>query len=324
MAFSPYESDAAWSFAPALYVEPSIRLGPVVVTPGLRADALVYDFGYARATLDPRLGMKIVAGPTTIVKASVGRYSQFPTTRQLAPGGDGNVDLTEAWSLQSSLGLVQALPLGLSVEATGFYNRLYDLVVGREDRFRFFTGPPPIGPFDEAGYANEGTGRICGGELLVRLDADKTLGLLSATFSNSVRVDRDGTEELFTNDQPFVINALASQELPRRWRVGIRGRVSAGDPYTPVVNRVYDMGSRVFIPVYGERDSARLDPTYSIDVRVDKEWKFKKWAFTTYLDLQNATNVQNPEVMSWTYDYSEEAPISGLPIIPAFGVRGEW
>ncbi|MES2643960.1 MAG: TonB family protein [Myxococcota bacterium] len=324
VAFSPYEADETWLFAPALYVEPTIRVGPLTVTPGLRADALMYDFGYARATVDPRLGAKVAAGKTTVLKASVGRYSQFPTTRQLAPGGDGNLDLTEAWSLQSSVGVVQELPLGLSLEATGFYNLLEDLVVGREDRFRFFTGPPPIGPFDEAGYANAGSGRVCGTEFLLRLDADKTLGLLSATFSNSVRVDRDGVEELFTNDQPFVINALASQELPKRWRVGVRGRVSAGDPYTPVVNRVYDMGSRSFFPVYGERDSARLPPTWSVDVRIDKEWKFKKWAFTAYLDLQNAFNVQNPEVMAWSSDYSEETPINGLPIIPAFGVRGEW
>jgi hypothetical protein len=90
------------------------------------------------------------------------------------------------------------------------------------------------------------------------------------------------------------------------------------------VNRVYDMDSRSFIPVYGEADSARLPPAYSLDIRIDKEWKFKTWALTTYLDLQNATNAQNPEVMSWTYDYSEEDPISGLPIIPAFGLRGDW
>ena len=160
--------------------------------------------------------------------------------------------------------------------------------------------------------------------MLLKLDGPTTLGLLSATFSNSVRFDRDGEEELFTYDQPYVINALVSQKLPKSWRVGLRARVGAGDPYTPVVNRVYDQQSRAFFPVYGEVDSARLPPTWSVDVRVDKEWKFKRWAFTTYLDLQNAFNVQNPEVMSWTWDYSAEDPITGLPVIPGFGVRGEW
>ncbi|MSP55611.1 MAG: TonB family protein [Myxococcales bacterium] len=323
VAFSPYESDATWLFAPALYAEPTFRLGPVSLTPGLRGDAKIYDFGVTYAAFDPRLSARLVASSTTLVKASVGRYSQFPTTRQVAPGGDGNPDLLPEWSLQSSLGLVQQLPLGFSVEATAFYNRLYALVVGREDRFKFFTGPPPVGPFDTEGYANAGTGRVCGTELLVRMNANKTFGLLSATFSSSVRYGRNGEQSLFENDQPFVINALASQELPKRWRIGVRGRVSAGDPYTPVVNRVYDLQSRSFFPIYGETDSARLPATWSVDVRVDKEWKFNKWSLTTYLDLQNAFNVQNPEVMSWSYDYSEETPISGLPIIPALGIRGE-
>jgi len=323
-AFSPYESAETWFVAPSLYVEPSIRFGTVVLTPGLRTDALVYDFGYGRATADPRLGARWAVGGSTVLKGSVGRYSQFPTTRQLAPGGDGNLDLTEAWSLQSSVGVVQQLPFFLSLEATAFYNSLFDLVVGRDDRFKFFSGPPPSGPFDEGPYANDGTGRVCGTEFLLKLDAPKTLGLLSATFSRSIRYDRNGDLNVFTNDQPFVINALASQQLPKKWRVGVRGRVSAGDAYTPVVNRVYDMAGRGFIPIYGETDSVRLPPTWSVDIRIDKEWTFKKWALTGYLDLQNAFNVQNPEVMAWTYDYSAEDPISGLPIIPAFGVRGEW
>lgn len=130
--------------------------------------------------------------------------------------------------------------------------------------------------------------------------------------------------ELFASDQPFVLNALMSQELPRQWRVGARGRASSGNPYTPVVNRVYDMSSREFVPIYGERDSARLPPFWSVDARIDKEWTYDAWSLTFYLDVQNVFNTQNPEVMSWSNDYSEETPITGLPIVPAFGLRGEW
>lgn len=323
-AFSPYEAGDAWLLTPALYAEPSFRFGPAVLTPGLRLDAHATDFGYLRASVDPRLSSKIAAGADTVFTASVGRYSQFPTTRQLLPEADGNDALTEAWSLQSSVGIRRALPLSLSLEASAFYNRLYDLVEGREDRFRFFTGPPPIGPFDTDAYGNAGTGRVCGVEMLLKLDLPNTLALVSATLSSSTRTGRDGEPDLFEYDQPYVINALASQQLPRRWRVGVRGRVSAGDPYTPVVNRVYDMEARGFVPIYGDRDGARLPPAWSVDVRVDKSWPFRTWELTAYLDVQNALNAQNPEVMAWTYDYAAEDPIAGLPIIPAFGLRGEW
>ncbi len=323
-AFSPREESESAFFAPALYAEPTIKVGAFTLTPGVRFDTLVYDFGFARATVDPRLGARWDLSPLTALKLGVGRHAQFPTLRQLSPEADGTDDLHEAWAIQSSLGVVQELPANLELEVTAYYNRLFDVVVGREDRFRFFSGPPPSGPFDTEPYANAGNGRVCGTEVLLRLNAPRTIGLLSATFSNSQRQARDGTWSVFGYDQPYVVNALASQELPKQWRVGVRGRVSAGNPYTPVVNRVYDMAGRGFIPVYGDPKSARLPPTWSVDIRIDKEWTFKGWSFTTYLDLQNAFNAQNPEVMSWTYDYSEEDPITGLPIIPAFGVRGEW
>lgn len=323
-AISPREGAEAMTFSPAAYMEPSFRIGPALLTPGVRVDAYATEDGYFDGSVDPRLSARVVATPFLVLKGSMGRYSQFPTLRQLSPQADGNPDLEEAWSLQTSAGAAVQLPLGLNLEVTGYYNTLHDLVVGREDRFRFFTGPPPVGPFDEDPYGNDGSGRVCGVEVLAKYQDERTVALVAGTFSNSVRVGRDGVEDLFEYDQPWVLNALASRELPRRWRAGVRVRYGAGDPYTPVVNRVYDMGSRSFLPVYGERDSERLPSVVLVDARIDKEFPFRRWTLTTYLDLQNALNAQTPEVMSWNYDYSEETPIAGLPIIPAFGLRGEW
>lgn len=324
-SFSPYEAADALFFAPAAYLEASARIGPLTVSPGLRGDALIYDWGYSGTSADPRLSARLVAGPQTVIKAGIGRYSAFPTLRQLTPDADGNPDLGEAYAIQSTVGVEQQLGGRWKIDGTAFCSGLYDRVVGREDRFRFFTGPPPIGPFDVDPYANDGTGRVYGVEALVRYDAPKTLAFLSATVSRSTRVDRPGEDvQLFEYDQPVVLTALASQELPRAWRVGGRVRYASGNPYTPVVNRVYDLESRAFFPVYGERDSGRLPAFWAVDVRVDKEWTFKAWSLTAYLDLQNAFNTQNVDVMASTWDYAEEDPITGLPILPSFGLKGEW
>ena len=129
---------------------------------------------------------------------------------------------------------------------------------------------------------------------------------------------------LFEYDQPIVLTALASHQLPRNWRVGSRFRFGSGNPYTPVTNRVQRLDDRSFRPVYGERDAERLPPFYQLDVRVDKDYIFRNWKLTAYLDLQNATNAQNVEVQGYNYDYSEEDPVTGLPLLPAFGFRGEW
>ncbi len=309
--------------APALYAEATVRAGDWTFVPGLRGDALVLK-DLAKATLDPRLVVKFDAGPGSLVKASVGKYSQWPTTRQLTPAGDGNADLTAPWSLQSSLGMEQALPWDVRFEANAFYNVLQDLIVGREDRFAFFTGPPPSGPFDTDGYDNAGSGMVCGLEGLLKRQTEKSVALLAVTGSHSERTTRTGEERLFRYDQPLVVNALASRELARGWRLGGRVRFTSGDPYTPVVNRIYDMDSRRFFPVYGDASSERLPPFWSVDLRVDKDFTFRSWKLTAYLDLQNAFYAKNVEVMSWSYDYAKETPITGNPPLPAFGVKGSF
>jgi hypothetical protein len=157
------------------------------------------------------------------------------------------------------------------------------------------------------------------------VNTDNTTGFLSATLSRSDRIKRPGDERtLFAYDQPLILNALVSQKLPKRWRIGARVRYGSGNPYTPVTNRIYNHDRREFIPVYGERDSGRLPPFFSLDIRIDKDYVFKKWTLTTYLDIQNATYSKNVENQGYSYDYTEEEPTLSSPPLPAFGLRGEW
>ncbi|MBX2800275.1 MAG: TonB family protein [Myxococcales bacterium] len=319
-AFGEPEAARVLRLAPAAYLEPTVRLGRLDVVPGIRVDGLSLGDVFTATTFDPRVATRLDLG-TTALKASTGLYSQWPTVRQAID----QPALVAARGWQSSLGLEQQLGPDLSVELTGFTQQLRRLVSGREDAFRFFSGPPPIGPLDTDPYANDGVGTVVGGEALVKLATERTTGWVSATVSRSTRVDRPGDERaLFEYDQPLVLTALASHQLPKRWRLGARARFGSGNPFTPVVNRVLDLGSRNFVPVYGQLDSARLPPFWQFDVRVDKDWVYRNWQLTAYLDLQNATNAQNVEVMAWTYDFREEDPITQLPLVPAFGVRAEW
>ena len=68
----------------------------------------------------------------------------------------------------------------------------------------------------------------------------------------------------------------------------------------------------------------RTPPFYQLDLRMDKTWDFRRWDLSFYLDLQNATNAQNVEIIGYTDDYRQEDPVTGLPVIPAFGHKGEW
>lgn len=323
-AFGAREQGSVWFTSPSPYLEPSFRLGVAEITPGVRVDPWILDQGPATWSVDPRLVTRVAASPRTTFEASVGRFSQFAGPRQVLELSGGNPELGPQSSLQASLGVEQGIG-PFDAEVTVFGAQLTDLVVGREDAFRFFTGPPPVGPLDTDPYANDGTGRIGGVEALVRYSRPRTSAWLSATVSRSTRTKRPGGKEgLFTYDQPLVLNALGTHQLGRGWRIGGRVRYGSGNPYTPVANRTYDLDSRGFQPVYGPLDSARLPAFFSLDARIDKDFVYRSWKLTTYLDVQNVTNRVNVDVPGWTDDYSEEDPIAGLPIIPAFGVRGEW
>jgi len=320
-AFGAREEQSAVFLLPAAYAEGSLRTGPVQTTAGVRADGAFYNADYEAAAIDPRVSVQVGPDSPTVLKASYGQFSQMPTIRQALE----RKALGPQRSLQASVGWEQRWSPVVDTELTGFSNQLRDLVVGREDAFRFFSGPPPGGPQDTDPYANDGVGRIYGGELLVKASSERTVAWLSATVARSLRTKRPGQDEvLFEYDQPVVLTALASHKLPKRWRVGARVRTSSGNPYTPVVNRTFSLDRREFQPVYGAPDSERLPPFVQVDVRVDKDWVYDNWTLTAYVDVQNTTNAQNIETMSWTYDYAEEDPVAGLPVVPSFGLRGEW
>lgn len=63
---------------------------------------------------------------------------------------------------------------------------------------------------------------------------------------------------------------------------------------------------------------------HQLDLRVDKEWKFDVWSLRAYLDVQNAYNHQNVEGVSYNFNYSQSMQLTGLPIIPSLGLRGDF
>ncbi len=318
------EEGFAWFTSPSPYLEPTVRVGIFELTGGVRVDPWLLDTGYSAVAVDPRFVGRVRPAADTVFEAAIGQFSQFPGPRQVVASQGGNPDLGAQRAIQASVGLEQRLG-PFDFEVTMFGSELSNLIVGREDAFRFFTGPPPVGPLDTDPYANDGRGRVVGVESLVKLRSDRTMAWLSTTISRSTRRKRpDDKTELFEYDQPIVLTGLVSHQLPKRWRLGGRVRFGSGNPYTPVVSSTYDLDRRAFTPVYGEVDSARLPPFFSLDVRIDKEFQFRNWSLTAYLDVQNATNRQNVDIIGWTDDFSEEAPIAGLPLVPAFGFKGGW
>ena len=97
-----------------------------------------------------------------------------------------------------------------------------------------------------------------------------------------------------------------------------------GNPETPVIGSIYAADNNVYVPKFGELNSGRQPPFHQLDVRVDRIWTFDTWRLTGYLDIRNVYNQANGSDRIYSYDYSEEERSTEIPIIPSFGLRGEF
>jgi outer membrane receptor for ferrienterochelin and colicin len=298
-------------------------IGGLRLIAGLRGDGHIQNGDIFVGALDPRLSFRYNLSEDTSINGGIGVFSQFPQTDQLETDAGGNPDLLVERSFQYAIGGIHRFTQSLRWESTVFYSDLNQLIRGSGTGIQFGGGPPREGEEEDA-YRNTGTGRVYGLESLLRYDNTNIIALFSATLSRSERTNENGNTRLFTFDQPYLFNALFSWLMPKNKRIGARVRYGAGNPYTPVVNSIYDLDTRTFSAVNGEQDSGRVDPFFSLDIRYDKTYVFDLWKLTTYIDIQNITNYPNIELMSYNFDYSEERPITGLPIFPALGIQGEW
>jgi TonB family protein len=306
--------------APFVEVPVTLARNRLVIVPQLRYETFGFlgdrgtpaQFAHGYGFLEPRLAVRYQALPWLAPKASVGLYHQAPDDFAFSRTfGDPRIRPARAihWVAGADLQPTRTL----TVEAVGFYKDLGGLIVHGEN-----PGDPVL--------VNAGEGRVYGLDLLVRQQLHRNFfGWIAYTVSRAERrVHPDQPWQLFQYDQPHILTLLGSYRLPRGYQVGLRFRVVSGNPYTPVVGAYFSANDGRYRPLYGEAYSRRLAAFHQLDLRCDKSWTFARWKLSVYLDVQNLYYAQPPEGLTHNFNYTKEAPITGLPLLPVFGVRGEF
>jgi outer membrane receptor for ferrienterochelin and colicin len=306
------EGDAV-GFQPAAYAALDLKLGPVMLVPAVRVEhfSRVNEIG-GEVIAQPRVDARWAVTPQTAIKGGVGVYTDAPDIDE-SNEVFGNPDIEPQRATHYSLGVEQRLSRVLSVDVTGFYQDLYHQISPVED--------PAIK------YDNGGKGRVYGGEFLLKHDpSSRFYGWIAYTLLRSERKDSgDPNYRIYDLDQTHNINIVGQYRLTPRWELGARYRYVSGDPSTPVVDAVYDSDADVYSPVYGRTNSDRNSSFQQLDIRVDRHWTYNTWKLTAYLDIQNVLNRENAEGdPSYNFNYRESKSAAGLPILPSFGLKGEF
>ncbi|MEZ4464400.1 MAG: TonB-dependent receptor [bacterium] len=293
---------------PAAWIEADVHLGRLLLVPGLRVD---HATDLDATAVQPRLAARWAVAEGTTLKGSAGLYVEAPDIA-LTNATFGNDHLGYERSAQYSAGIEQHLGEVVSLDVTGFFKSFDDLAVKVPD--------PAVK------VSGQGEGRAYGAEVLLRhAPRGRFHGWIAYTWLRSERRDApDDAYRPFDLDQTHHLSVVGQLRLGPTWEVGTRFRYVTGNPDTPLTGATYDSDVDTFVPRAGRYNSDRLPAFHELDVRVDKRWLFDTWTLTTYLEVQNVYNRANPEGFSYNYDYTRRTSVAGLPLLPSFGVRGDF
>ncbi len=141
-----------------------------------------------------------------------------------------------------------------------------------------------------------GKGRAYGVEFLLKMRNWHNINL-SATYTlfRSEFTDKNDNYIPSTWDTRSLLNLIGSYKFLDSWNVALRWRWLGGRPYSPIdknlssLRSAWDIKNQPYLD-YSKFNSLRLSPSHQLDIRIDKEFYFKKWVLNVYADVQNAYN----------------------------------
>ena len=293
--------------------------------------------------LDPRLGFKYLLSEDWALKGSWGKFNQFLFT---VNDEDQVLQIVDFWlPVPEEFDAIKNQHFILGVERwfnTGFtgsietYYKPYSNVL---------TNNPDNDPGMEFDEFIAGTGRVWGLELFLKKTTGRVSGWLGYSFSTVERrfdYNGDGKIEKTENQaseiyapkysRPHSLNLVASYQMSQKNLISMSWTLSSGQPYTPVIGKVYHGGESLdepyanVISIQGRKNSSR----YPLYMRGDIAWirNISPFGLTGKFKLQiiNFTNHYNYLVYLWDHNRSPSTvkAISMFPIVPSFGLEFEF
>jgi outer membrane receptor for ferrienterochelin and colicin len=285
-------------------VSKSILDDRLMLSLGIRSDANNYSDQMSNLLkqASPRFSASWSLSPKLSLNFNTGRYFQLPAYTTMGyknPAG-------ELVNKANGLRYIQADHL-----VAGFdYRRNENSKITLEGFYKFYNYYP-FSINDSVSLASKGAdfgvagdeavtptsrGKAWGAELYFREKLTKNIeATISYTWVRSSFEDKHGDFIPSAWDNRHVLNVTALATLAKNWTIGARWRFVGGAPYTP-----YDYGKSSLIEAWDVRgrgyldydryNEERLGVFHQLDMRVDKEYYFKKWTLNLYLDIQNLYN----------------------------------
>lgn len=244
-------------------------------------------------TFSPRISINYKLKENWYVNAHWGRYYKLPpyTILGFRDSQDDlinkNINYTRSDHYVTGLEYVPNSATRFSIE--GFYKDYGDYPVSVLDGISLANKGGDFEVLGNEEIQSIGKGRSYGLELQYQ---QKLMKRFYAIFSYTYfRSEFSGLDK--SNYLPSVWNSrhlisfVGGHKLKRNWEISSRFRFAGKTPYVPVDIQNSIITYPNILLDYDNLGTASLDVFSQLDIRLDKQWYFKKWSLDLYLEVQN-------------------------------------
>lgn len=291
--------------------------------------------------ISPRLSASYVISDKWDFNANIGRYAAQPayTTMGFRDSTNGPLvnkteDLKYVISNQLIMGFEYRPIEKVRMTVEGFYKHYNQYPLSVREGVSIASKGADYGQIGDEKIISTGKGRAYGVEFLTKIMEWNNINLTSTyTFFRSEFTDKGGVYRPSSWDTKHLFNFIASYKFGPSWNIATRWRFVGGAPYSPIdeelsTNRAaWNITNQPYLD-YDNFNANRLANSHQLDLRIDKEFFFKKWALNLYTDIQNVYNFQsqappiyinrNPDG-SIIADPNGDPAKQGLRVIETFG-----
>lgn len=276
---------------------------------GLRTDINNYDANMSNPInqLSPRFSSSYALTEKWYWNFNAGRYYQLPPYTTLGYRDNNNVSVNK----QNNITYIQVdhLVSGLEYQPgknrrftlEGFYKWYDNYPFSLTDSIAIASKGADFGTFGDEAVKSISQGKAYGFEFLAQEKMYKGFNIIvSYTFVRSEFADKNGKFIPSAWDNRHLMNATISKSFKKNWDVGMRWRYVGGAPYTPydleksAIKAAWDIRGRAYLD-YSRFNNERLSAFHQLDVRVDKQYYYKKFSLMLYLDIQNFYNFKSQQ-----------------------------
>jgi hypothetical protein len=251
----------------------------------------------------PRFSASYSINSNFSLNANIGRYYQLPAytvlgyrdfaTNELANKAN-NVTYIRCDHIVAGVEYTNSKSLRITVE--GFLKQYANYPFLLREQISLANLGGDFGVVGNAPVTSTSKGRSYGMEVLVQQKLVKGFfGIMAYTFVRSEFENAAGKLLPSSWDNQHIVNVTLGKKFKRNWQVGAKVRFSGGSPYSQYdtiassLKTNWDVFGRGIFD-FSKLNSGRLPAFHGLDLRVDKNYYFKKWSLDVYFDIQNAYN----------------------------------